>query len=78
MVIARLVLRNRRTPDAMKFPAGASGLYKTVVTAVVESSPLYGIGSLLLIGPWTTKNNASGIFLPVLVQTQACAVPVLP
>lgn len=70
MIVTRLVLHGRSFRDAMGTPARASGLYKAVITILVESSAIYAVTSLLFIGPWIAKNRASDIFLPVLAEIQ--------
>lgn len=68
MIVAKLVLHNRNIRNALG--TQASGLYKAVITVLIESSAIYAITSLLFFGPWVAKNNASDIFLPILAQAQ--------
>jgi hypothetical protein len=70
MIVARLVLHGRNFRDAMGTPARASGLYKAIITILIESSAIYAVTSLLFIGPWIAKNRASDIFLPILAEVQ--------
>ena len=70
MIIARLVLLTRRLQKAMNAPFRLSGLYKTVITVVSESSAIYAVTFLLFIGTWAVDNPAEYFFFPVLAQAQ--------
>jgi len=70
MIVIRLALHSRNIRAAMGAPAGLSGLYKAIVTMLIESSALYAVNSLLFIGPWGAGNHAADIFLPILAETQ--------
>ena len=54
----------------MGAPAGANGLYKTIITVLIESSALYAVNSLLFVAPWGAKSHVADIFLPILAETQ--------
>jgi hypothetical protein len=73
MIVTRLVLHSRNIRAAVGAPPGISGLYKAIVTMLVESSALYAVNSLLFIGPWGAKSHAADIFLPILAETQVRA-----
>ena len=73
MIVTRLVLHNREIRTAMGAPSGLTGLYKAIITMLIESSALYAVNSLLFVGPWGAKNHAADIFLPILAETQVCA-----
>lgn len=70
MIIGRLILHNRDIRNAMGPLFKPSGLYKAVVTTLVESSAPYAVTFLLFIGAWATANPAQFIFLPIVAQTQ--------
>ena len=72
MIVIRVVLYMRFIRTA-KGSAGLDGLYKGIVTVLIESSALYAVNSLLFVGPWGAGNHASDIFLPILAQTQVRA-----
>ena len=72
MIVTRLVLHSRNVRSAVGASPGVSGLYKAVVTMLIESSALYAVNSLLFIGPWGAKSQAADIFLPILAETQVC------
>lgn len=73
LIVTRLVLHNRNIRTAMGVPAGFTGLYKAIVTMLIESSALYAINSLLFVGPWGAKSHVGDIFLPILAETQVGA-----
>ena len=73
LIVARLLLHSRQIRTAMGAPSGLTGLYKAIITMLVESSALYAVNSLLFVGPWGAGNHAADIFLPILAETQVCA-----
>ena len=73
MIVIRLILHTKNTHTATG-GAGVGGVYRAVVTMLVESCALYAVSSLLVIGPWGAKNAAANIFFPILTQTQVRAV----
>lgn len=74
MIVIRLVLHGRNIRAITGSRAGIGGLYTTIATMLIESSALYAVNSLLLIGLWAAGNSASGIFMPALSQTQVRAL----
>ena len=68
--LVRFVLRHGNIRAATGSPTGLSGLCKTTATMFIESSALYAINSLLLIGVRGASSSAEAIFLPVLGQVQ--------
>ena len=72
MIVARLVLHSREIRTALGAPSGLTGLYKAIITMLVESSALYAVNSLLFVGPWGAGSHAADIFLPILAETQVC------
>ena len=70
MIITRLVLHNRELRKALKIPVGTFGIYKTVVTMLVESFALYAGVFLLYITTWGPKNVAAYVFFPILAASQ--------
>ena len=69
MIIIRLILHTRdiRTSTG---ESGINGLHKVIVTMFVESSALYAVSSLLVLGPSSAGNSAADIFIPILAETQ--------
>ena len=75
MIVVQLILHVRIIRTDMGGPDGICGLYKAIVTMLIESSALYAFSSLLVIVPWLAGEHASVMFLPVLTQTQVRAFP---
>ena len=73
MIVTQLIRHSRNIRSAMGGPRGAGGLYKTIITVLVESSALYAVNSLLFVGPWGAKSHVADIFLPILAETQVRA-----
>ena len=73
MIIIRLVLHSRNTRTTATALAGIGGLYRTVITMLIESSALYAVSSLLVIGTYLSGNYSASVFLPILAETQVCA-----
>ena len=78
MIVVRLILHNKEVGATTELPAGKNGLYKTVVTMLVESSALYAVSSLLVIGPLAAGSPAMDMFSPVLALTQVRVLPATP
>ena len=72
LIVIRLGLHHRNVRNVMGGAAGADGLYKAVITILIESFSLYAVNFLLYTGPWIAGNFAQYIFLPILSQTQVC------
>jgi len=77
MIVVRLVLHSRNIRTAMGTSNGVGGLYKAIVTMLIESSALYAVNSLLFVGTWGAGSGAADIFLPILAETQVRAFPPL-
>ena len=73
MIVTRLALHSRDIRNALGPLAKTSGLYKTVITMLVESFSLYAATFPLFIGPWAAGCSAAVIFLPVIAETQVRA-----
>ena len=72
MIVIRLVLHTRNIQTAMG-ATGIDGLCKTIVTMFVESSALFAVSSLLVIGP--PSHGIEDLFLPILAEIQVRAFP---
>ena len=70
MIVVRLVWHNRNIRSAMGATHGASGLYKTIITILVESCALYTVGFVLYLGPWDASSPIQLIFYSVFTDTQ--------
>jgi hypothetical protein len=71
MIVIRLILHSRNVRAAMGAPAGIGGLSKAIAAMLIESSALYAVNSLLVVGPQSTATMC--IFLPILAETQVRA-----
>ena len=74
MIAVRLTLHSRNVVSAIGAPAGMGGLYKAVMTMLVESYALYAASSILVIGTWFAQSPITDAFLPLLAQTRVCAI----
>ena len=73
MIIIRLTLHARNTRAVLGI-TGSGGMYKAIVTMLVESCALYTVSSLLVIGPGSVGGiPITNFFIPVLTQTQVRA-----
>jgi len=72
MIVVRLVLHGRNVCTATGSLGG--GLYKTITTMLVESSALFAVSSLLVIGSLAADSGLSYLFTPILSQTQVRAL----
>ena len=75
MIVGRLVLHSRNIRNALGTQAGGGGMYKALVTMIIESSALYAVSSILFIVPWGANSWVADIFLPILAQNQVRASP---
>ena len=73
MLITRLVLHSKNIRSVMGTQDGASGLYKTIITMLVESGALYAASFVSLVGPWASqsiiKYTTFQIFPAIQVRT---------
>lgn len=74
MIVIRLVLYSRNIRKATGATSGVGGIYKAVVTTLVESSALYAVAFLLYIGPWAANSYLALVFSPVLGGIQVRGV----
>ena len=73
MIVIRLVRYSRNICVATGSPAGISGLYKVIATILIDSSALYAVTSLLLIGLWAAGSGVAEIFKPIHAEIQVPA-----
>ena len=69
MIVVRLILHTGNIRTSMG-NSGTNGLYRVIVTMLVESSVIYAVTSLLFLVPWTAGNPTANIFLPILGHAQ--------
>ena len=75
MIVTRLILHRRNIQNAMGSSAGTTtGLYRAIVTILVESCALYAASFILFLGPWGSLSSVANIFFPVLAQAQVRAI----
>lgn len=77
MIVVRLILHGRRFPVATESTAGIGGLYKAIAAMLIESSALFAVTSLLVIGPMGAGSAVTSMFFPVLAETQVRTFPKL-
>ena len=77
MIVARLVWHTRNIGNAMGPSAGGSGVYRAVITMIIESHAPYAIAFVLYIAPWATSSPIQYIFSPILCETQVGVTLVL-
>ena len=75
MIVIRLVLHCRDVCATLGVPSGISGLYKTIITMLVESCALIAATLSLVIGLLGSRNPAADTFLPILAITQVRTLP---
>ena len=81
MLITRLVLHSKNIRRAMGDQDGASGLYKQIITILVESGALYATGCVLLLGSWAVPNGpgvAALVAFQILPEVQVRTIFPLP
>jgi len=75
MIVIRLILYSRSVRAAMGSSARIGGLYKSIATMLVESSALFTVSSVLVIGPWAAVDAVANVFVRILAETQVRACP---
>jgi len=69
-IVIRLVLHSRNIRSVMGAPPGLTGLYKAVVTMLIESSAIYAVSSLLFLGFWGSGCHVAEVASAILAETQ--------
>ena len=75
MIVTRLFLLRKNLQVAMRAPVRVNGLYKVIVTLLIESCALYAVAFLLYIGTWAANSPLKYLFFPILCQTQVRVIP---
>jgi len=65
MIVIRLVLHSKNIRSVIGAPSGFTGLYKTIVTMLIESSAIYAASSLLFLGSWGSGSHIVEVFSPI-------------
>ena len=64
MLITRLVLHSKNIRCVMGDQGGASGLYKAIITMLVESGALYAASFALLVGSCASQSEVLQLIIP--------------
>ena len=78
MLITRLVLHSKNIRRAMGDQDGASGLYKAIITMLVESGALHAASFVLFVGPSASGSIVQLATFPILPEIQVRTVFPLP
>lgn len=73
MIVVRLMLHSKNVRSAMGTQTRTGGIYKAVVSMLVESCALYAVSYLLFMAPWAAGSPVSNAFFPILAETQVIA-----
>lgn len=74
MIVIRLVLHDRSFRKATGTRVTAGGLYKAVVTMLIESCALHAISFLLYMAPWSAGSSVTNIFYTTFTGIQVRTV----
>ena len=74
MIVARLIMHRRNLRKAIGASDGASGLYTTIVTMLIESCALYTAVFLLYLVPWAVNSWVLVLFSKAVHVAQVRAV----
>ena len=74
MIVARLVLHSKNVRSAMGPSATTAGLYKVIVSMLIESCALYAVSYLLFLVPFAFQNPITNAFFSILAQAQVRAI----
>ena len=78
MLITRLVLHSKNIRRAMGDQGGAIGLYKQIITMLVESGALYAAGFVIVAGPWAAGRTSLAWFVTPFILPEAQVRTVCP
>lgn len=74
MIIAKLILHRRNLRHAIGTSNGATGVYTTIVTILLESYTLYAIALLSYIITWAMQSAGVYVTARILGNVQVCTV----
>ena len=72
MIVIRLFLLHRRIRNAINAPVRVHGLYRVIVTSLIESCALYSVTLVLTIGLWAARSPIWAVFSSVIPLIQVC------
>ena len=75
MIVTRLFLLHRNIRNAMNAPVRVNGLYRVIVTSLIESCALYSVTLILLMGSWAARSQIWGVVTIVIPQIQVRTTP---
>jgi hypothetical protein len=78
MLITRLVLHRKNIRRALGHQDRPSGLYKGIITMLVESGALYAASFVLFFGPWASASAFQLVTFQTLPEVQVRTVFPLP
>lgn len=78
MIVTRLFLAHRNVRKAMNARVRVNGLYKVIVTSLIESCALYSVTFVLFVGLLAADSSLLNVFLPVFLEVQVCATLYFP
>ena len=73
-ITTRLALHSKNVRTAMGTPGGTGGVYRAIITMLIESCALYAVSYLLFVAPWASQSSVSNAFFPILAETQVRVV----
>ena len=76
MIVIWLILHARNVHTTM-WMNGIGGLYKTIITMLIESCVIFTVSSVLVLVPMGIGNPAYHIFMPILCEAQVRTPPQL-
>ena len=74
MIVIQLILHSKNIRNTIRPSAGAGGLYKAIVTMLVESCALYAVTFVPFIVLWISGSAIQYVFLQILANAQVRAV----
>ena len=78
MIVTRLFLLHRNVKRAMNAPVRVNGLYRVIVTSLIESCAIYSATLVLFIGLLATSSPFFGVVLPIFLNVQVCVASSFP
>jgi len=73
MIVIRLILYSRSVRAAIGSSASISRLFNSIATVFIESSALFTVSSVLVLGLWAANSPIGNVFARVLAGTQVRA-----
>ena len=73
MIVTRLFLLHRNIRNAMNAPVRVNGLYRVIVTSLIESCAIYTATLVLFIGSWAARSPIWGVVCTVIPLIQVWA-----